>query len=72
MAKDDREERRAAALRANLRRRKGQARESAAGIDADSNGLASNAQVDADQPRVSDPAACAAISTASRVATDAP
>ncbi len=72
MAKDDqdgrRDERRAAALRANLRRRKGQARESAAAAtDADSGGRA-----DADQPRVSDPAACAAISTASRVATDAP
>ncbi len=58
MANNERDERRAAALRANLRRRKGQARESAAAV---AKGDAADADTAAtgrgDQPMPNDPVA---------------
>ncbi|MBD8547175.1 hypothetical protein [Sphingomonas sp. CFBP 8760] len=58
MANNERDERRAAALRANLRRRKGQARESAAAVatgDATEADIAATGQ--GDQPMPNDPVA---------------
>jgi hypothetical protein len=60
MANSERDERRAAALRANLRRRKGQARESAAAVGGAADPLpADDPAFDpgAGQPRENDPAA---------------
>ncbi|WP_344691159.1 hypothetical protein [Sphingomonas cynarae] len=56
MANNERDERRAAALRANLRRRKGQARESAAMATGDATD-ADIATGDGDQPMPNDPVA---------------
>jgi hypothetical protein len=55
MAMNERDERRAAALRANLRRRKGQARESAAAATSDAADPAPD--LPPGQPRENDPAA---------------
>ncbi len=57
MANNERDERRAAALRANLRRRKGQARESAAAATDDATDADIAATGQGDQPMPNDPVA---------------